>query len=468
MKSSSLRIIYSLIVFILGIVLLSVLTVLFIYENWQTKYTFDKVNQTNIVRYSLEETFSILKDAESAYRGYLLTNDSSYLKHYPVAVSLDQQFKYLDSLVIKDRVQTENVKRLKVLFDERMALLNGLLEKAKDPAYKNSKSFYNDLQAGVRKMERTRQLLDQMQEKQLKLLQLRQEYADRHSVLPTIIGIAVSIFSILIFIVAFYFTNIELRKSVHLNKELESKNLQLEKYAWELSSFTHITSHDMQEPLRKIELFISMIDEREKDQLSPNALKYFGKIKESVIRMRQLFLSILNFSLTDQLRNNAEDVDLNSVLDETLDALKVYIKDTNASINCDTLPVVEGVRYQLVQLFENILSNALKYKRVDVVPEINIRCEIVDGTLVELRDLKKDKKYHVIHFEDNGIGFDPVYGDKIFEIFQRLHTRKQHSQGVGIGLSICRKIAQNHNGTITAKGEIDNGASFSLYLPVAD
>src|SRR5690606_30997872 len=287
MKSSSLRIIYSLIVFTLGIVLLSVLTVLFIYENWQTKSTFDKVNQTNIVRYSLEETFSILKDAESAYRGFLLTNDSLYLADYPVTRSFDKHFKYLDSLVKKDREQTENVKRLEVLFNQRMASLYDVLKKSEDPAYKNSKTFYNDLQAGSLQMERTRQLLDQMQEKQLRLLRLRQEYADRHSVLPTIIGIAVSIFSILIFIVAFYFTNIELRKSVHLNKELESKNLQLEKYAWELSSFTHITSDDMQEPLRKIELFISMIDEREKEQLSPNALKYFGKIKEAVNRMRQ-------------------------------------------------------------------------------------------------------------------------------------------------------------------------------------
>lgn len=466
MKSSSLRIIYSLIVFILGIVLLSVLTVLFIYENWQTKSTFDKVNQTNIVRYSLEETFSILKDAESAYRGYLLTNDSLYLADYPVTRSFDKHFKYLDSLVKKDQEQTENVKRLEVLFNQRMASLYDVLKKSEDPAYKNSKTFYNDLQAGSLQMERTRQLLDQMQEKQLRLLRLRQEYADRHSVLPTIIGIAVSIFSILIFIVAFYFTNIELRKSVHLNKELESKNLQLEKYAWELSSFTHITSHDMQEPLRKIELFISMIDEREKEQLSPNALKYFGKIKEAVNRMRQLFLSILNFSLTDQLGNNAEDVDLNSVLDETLDTLKVHVKESNATVTCDTLPLVKGVRYQLVQLFENLLSNALKYNRGDVVPEINIRCEVIDGTLLEIRDLKKDKQYHVIHFEDNGIGFDPVYGDKIFEIFQRLHTKNQHGQGVGIGLSICRKIAQNHNGTLTAKGEIDKGASFSLYLPV--
>lgn len=461
----SLRIVYSLIVFILGIVLLSVLAVLLIYENSQTKVTSDLVNHTNVVRHSLEKVFSTLKDAGSAHREYLLTNDSSSLKHYRAVQSLQEQFENLDSLVAGDAIQKQNTDRLKKLFQNRLRRLGSLLKKHENPAYRKSTEFYKDMKADQATMDSARQLLNHMQHIEQELLEKRQGYADRHSALPTVIGIGLSIFSIIIFILAFYFTNLELRKTHHLNDELESKNLQLEKYTWELSAFTHITSHDMQEPLRKIELFISMIEAQEKGNLSANALKHFEKIKESVSRMRQLFFSILNFSLTDNRKNNIEEVDLNTVLWETLESLDVSIRDTQALIRSSPLPIVKGVRYQMIQLFENIISNALKYKRNEVTPEVIISYEILEGKAAGVRDLKKEKKYYRINFKDNGIGFDQKYGDKIFEIFQRLHSRS-HGDGVGIGLSICRKIAQNHHGTLTAKGDINKGSLFSFYIPV--
>jgi light-regulated signal transduction histidine kinase (bacteriophytochrome) len=315
-------------------------------------------------------------------------------------------------------------------------------------------------------MDSVRVIVNRMQQHELKLLGERQQFADRHSAIPAIIGIGVSIFSILIFILAFYFTNAELKKTNHLNSELESKNIQLQNYTRELSSFTDITSHDMQEPLRKIELFISLIEEREIENLSPNGMKYFDKIKESTNRMRQLFFSILNFSLTDRTRNAIEEVDLNEVLEETFESLKVYIKDTNSVFNTSPLPYVQGVKHQLVQLFENIISNSLKYKRTDVIPEITISYEIVDGKDLSIRDLKKDQRYYKINFRDNGIGFDQQYVEKIFDIFQRLH-HQTHTAGVGIGLAICRKIAQNHNGSLTAESEINKGSLFSFYIPIS-
>jgi signal transduction histidine kinase len=461
---SSLRIVYSLIVFVLGIVLLSVLTVLLIYENRQTNLSFNQVNHTNIVRHSLEKVFSTLKDAESAHRGFLLTKDSTFLEPYAEIHSLPRQFANLDSLVAQDPKQKENVNSLKLLFEERYRTLESILQKTNAGTYKDDAALHSDLQADHQVMQRARQLVDEIQNIESDELVKRQDYAKRHSVLPTIIGIVVSIFSIIIFILAFYFTNAELKKSNHLNNELESKNLELEKYTKELSSFTDITSHDMQEPLRKIELFISLLEEREKQSFSPKALQYFEKIKESVNRMRQLFFSILTFSLADQVRNVWEEVDLNDVLRETLESLKVYIKDTNAVVSSDPLPKVKGVHDQLVQLFQNVISNALKYKRIDVIPEITITYEILDGKSIMSRDLKKDKKYYKVNFQDNGIGFDQKYVDKIFEIFQR-HIRTE-GNGIGIGLSICRKIAQNHSGTMTAESEINKGSLFSFYVPV--
>jgi signal transduction histidine kinase len=441
---SSLRIIYSLIVFILGIVLLSVLTVLLIYENQQTHLSFQQIQVSHEANLQAEKFLSEFRDAEHLFQRSLL--DDRQERHREIAAAL----AILDSLSRKVEAQNRIIKRLKTLLEERN---NVWLSDSVTPA------------PGIRTgaLREARALVGSYQSLQHEKLTKSQDFAKRHHVLPAIIGIGISIFAILIFIVAFYFTNAELKKSNHLNDELESKNVQLEKYTKELSSFTEITSHDMQEPLRKIELFISLIDEREKDNLSPRAMEYFSKIKDSVSRMRHLFFSILAFNLADEVRHSKDEIDLNEVLQETLESLKVYIKDTKAVVTNDPLPYVKGVRHQLIQLFENVLSNALKYKRDDATPEIRITCEIFENRNAAIRDLRKETRYYKIDFRDNGIGFDQKYVDKIFEIFQR-HVRTENN-GVGIGLSICRKIAQNHGGTMTAESEINKGSLFSFYIP---
>jgi light-regulated signal transduction histidine kinase (bacteriophytochrome) len=306
-------------------------------------------------------------------------------------------------------------------------------------------------------------------------------------------GVTASIFSMIIFILAFYFIDQELKRSrnylnetqnlnkkiaeinkeledantslLQLNSELEGKNVQLEKYTAELSSFTHITSHDMQEPLRKIEFYISLVEDREGQNLSDEGLKFLEKTKQSVSRMRQLFLSMLDFSLTNTAENEREMVDLNDVLTQTMQGLKVYIKDTNTIIETSSLPTVKGIRYQLVQLFENILSNAIKFRRPDVVLQIQVKHETFNSNGMNIRGLKNNTLYHKIDFEDNGIGFDPQHSERIFEIFQRLIV-KTDRYGVGIGLAISRKIAQNHGGTLLAKSKQNAGSVFSLYIPV--
>lgn len=464
---SSLRIVYSLIVFILGIVLLSVLTVLLIYENSKSNALYNKVGQTQEVRRSIEKLYSSIKDVESAQRGFIITGDSLYLGDYTSIHSFDDQFQVMDSLTVPDSVQHHNVMKLRSLVEQRVTRLNQMLhEMEQQSEYRKSARFRRDLVRDFNIMDSISLLVDGMQKRELKVLENRQGSASRQSALPMVFGIAISLFSILIFTLAFYFTNTELKISNRLNDELESKNVQLEKYTRELSSFTRITSHDMQEPLRKIELFISMIEEREKETLSVNALKYFDKIKDSVGRMRRLFLSILNFYLADQVRHKVETVNLNEVLQDTLSSLKIYIRDTNAVVVSKHLPEVLGVRLQLVQLFENIISNSLKFKRNNVIPEISITCLRCNGHETGLRELNKDEEYYRIDFRDNGIGFDQKYVEKIFDIFQRLHVTNEN-YAVGIGLSICRKIAQNHNGTLTAESVVDQGAVFSFYIPAS-
>jgi signal transduction histidine kinase len=451
------------------------------------------VYNTNKIQQSLERIFSALEDRESDFRGYMLTGDTTYwhrkIKRDEVEINLNR----IDSLLTDNPIQKRNFLKLKELINASIQKQELIATRLKDPAYLKSQSFYSDLKAASQRLDSIKIRIVKMQNIASSLSENHSLAAQKHTVIATIVGVAVSLFSMIIFIIAFYFIDQELKRSKNylnetqslntriaeinselekansslhqLNFELEGKNFQLEKYAKELSSFTHITSHDMQEPLRKIEFYISIVEDREKQNLTDEGRKFLEKIKQSVSRMRQLFLSMLDFSLTNTTDNNIEDVDLNEVLQETVSSLKVYIKDTNTILEVDQLPRVKGIKYQLIQLFENIISNAIKFRRNDVIAEIQITQEIIHTDHRTVPGLKNNTKYYRIDFIDNGVGFDSKYAEKIFEIFHRLIT-KSDSYGVGIGLAICRKIAENHGGILIAKSQPDIGSIFSLYIPV--
>lgn len=492
MKSSK-RVIYSRVIFVTGIILLTSLSILFVYETYQKNSSSDIVNNTAVVRQSLEKIFSALKERESAFRGYALTMDSSYLIKMDSSKSVHQQLRTLHRLIAGNPTQRVNLERIQKLFNASIYAQDSFYLKFPDANDMKSPRFYEVLKSESARMDSIRSIITNMQSISLAVSRERELDAQTHTVLATMVGVAVSIFSIIIFIVAFYFVDQELKRSRHylnetrnlntkiadinveleeanqslqqLNSELEEKNFQLEKYAKELSTFTHITSHDMQEPLRKIEFFVSVVEDREKQNLTEEGKKYLEKIKVSVTRMRKLLLSMLDFSLTNTAENNVEDVDLNDVLQQTSAALKIYIKDTNAILESNLLPKVKGVRYQLIQLFENIISNAIKFRRHDVIPEIQITSEIIHTANKTQYGLKANSKYCKIDFKDNGIGFEQQYAERIFEIFQRL-TGKNESYGVGIGLAICRKIAENHGGRLIASSQPNIGSVFSLYIPI--
>jgi signal transduction histidine kinase len=487
------RITYSRIIFVTGIVLLTSLSVFFVYETRQENTSSNIVSNSNVIHQSLEKIFSFLVERESAFRGFVLTMDSVYLKPRTPLNMMRTDLHRIDSLIGDNGIQQQQFQQLVKYFWSIIQHQDTVASKIGNAKYVRSQAFYADLHTSSVRMDTIGVLIVKMQDIQAERSRNYALEAQKHTLLATMMGVAVSLFSMVIFILAFYFVDQELKRSqIYINKtetlntkiaeintelekanrslqklnsELGEKNFQLEKYASELSSFTHITSHDMQEPLRKIEFYISIVEDREKQNLSEDGKKYLEKTKQSVSRMRQLFLSMLDFSLTNTVDNNIEDVDLNEVLQQTFVSLKVYIKDTNANIESDGLPKVKGIRYQLLQLFENILSNAIKFRKPDVIPEIEITSQIIHTKGQTLRGLKNDCKYYKIDFKDNGTGFDPKYADRIFEIFQRL-IAKSDSYGVGIGLAISRKIAENHGGTIIANSQLNVGSVFSLYIPV--
>lgn len=245
-------------------------------------------------------------------------------------------------------------------------------------------------------------------------------------------------------------------------REISEKNALLELKNRELTSFSYAASHDLQDPLRKIQVFLKKI--QSENELSENALNYFSRVIRASERMQQLIDALLSFSRLTTVEGITEMVDLNATLAETLANLKDNIEEKQAVISMGPLPALKVVPIQFEQLFTNLISNAIKYAKEGVPPVIDIRAETCLGRTVPSPLANPLLPYWRISISDNGISFEKEYEKKIFEIFQRLHGRAEY-EGTGIGLAICKKIVDNHKGIITATGEPGVGSVFNIYLP---
>jgi len=235
--------------------------------------------------------------------------------------------------------------------------------------------------------------------------------------------------------------------------ELQAANEELEKRNTELASFAYVSSHDLQEPLRKIHTFISRIEETDLDKMTADGKHYFERIKLSATRMQALINDLLSFSRTNAMEKDFENINLNQLLDDVRRDLQDAILQSNAVFDISPFPVMKVVRFQFHQLFTNLISNAIKFAKAGVAPVIKINSEFITA----------EKRYHIT-VTDNGIGFSHEYNTRIFEVFQRLHSKSEY-EGTGIGLAICKKIVENHHGVISAEGRPGEGAVFHIYIP---
>lgn len=246
--------------------------------------------------------------------------------------------------------------------------------------------------------------------------------------------------------------------------ELHAANAELEINNQELKQFAYIASHDLQEPVRKISIFTEMLKNNLK-QNPEKAMTYIEKIRGSTRRMENLIKDVLGFSQLSAITKNFEPVNLNIVLQDIIAEFDLMIEQKNAVIQVEELPVIEAIPLQMSQLFNNLISNALKYSRTEVPPYIIISSEILSESIRQAiaPDLSVGE-YVKITVTDNGIGFSQSYAEQIFNIFQRLHGKDEFA-GTGIGLAMCRKILQNHNGQITANSMEGIGTSFIIIIP---
>jgi PAS domain S-box-containing protein len=246
---------------------------------------------------------------------------------------------------------------------------------------------------------------------------------------------------------------------------LLTKNEELEKINKELSSFAHVVSHDLQEPLRKIQTYIDRLLNIEADRFSDKGKEIIARVQGASDRMRCLIQDLLAYSRTNDVRGEGKLTNLNEIIKEVIDELDVKIDAKNAIVEWTELPIVNVVGFQFHQLFMNLISNSLKFSKINVRPHIEIKYKrLLNGRFASTTEIAQ---YHHITVVDNGIGFEGEYAEKIFEIFNRLHGKTEF-EGTGIGLAICKKIVENHNGIIRAEGKPNEGAAFHIYLPVTE
>jgi PAS domain S-box-containing protein len=241
-----------------------------------------------------------------------------------------------------------------------------------------------------------------------------------------------------------------------LEKRVEERTRELNRSNEDLQQFAHVASHDLKEPLRKIKTFASLLKEDQAMLSSDSANIYLSKIVSAADRMTNMVEGVLNYSKADELAGSMELIDLNSIINDVQIDLELAIQQKAGTIIKEDLPKIHGAKILIHQLFYNLLNNALKFAKADVPPIVHISCDMrnIDGQM-----------FVNIIVSDNGIGFEPVYKDKVFELFSRLNAKDKY-EGSGLGLSLCKKIVLRHGGTISARAVKGEGAEFLISLPV--
>ena len=451
-----------------ALLLLVISTVLYIQVNDLVEAN-DMVSHTNEVKLRLSEALSSAKDSETAQRGFLLTRDSLFLQPYTDAFEkANRSIDYLRELFNESDEQQKNLKKLDSLIQIKFASFNPTVNSyfAENDEVERRQILLS--QKGL--MDSIRKQTNRMENIEMRNLNDGESSQSRHGFLAPVATVLLVFFSLAVLLLAYYRITLDLKRSEsfvaqmkNLNAELLEKNRQLQITNEELDSFNYIASHDLQEPVRKIRTFISMIEETDYDKLSEKNKHNFQRMQVAAVRIQELLNDLLIYSQLNKTPEEFADVNLNKIIEEVKEKLSSNINETNAVIVCQPMPVVKGIYLQLQQLFEHLISNSLKYKQPAITPEIRIEHVVISKENSTEEELTPNA-YHKISLFDNGIGFSQEHEHKVFELFSQLHSKEY--DGTGIGLTICKKIVQNHNGHIKVKSKINDGTAFYIYLPV--
>lgn len=454
--------------------------------------------QTTEVIASFEQLLSVMRDAETGQRGYIITGNDSYLDPYRDALArIDSQLIYANRLTADNPVHLQNLARLEELIRRRFIVLERNIILRREQGIEVARSAILE-GVGKQIMDSIRVMITGMENHERAILTMRLEKLRTSGDQATYTFIVANVVGVILVIIVYVLLNRDVRLRVQREHELRAAHnelenrvrertaeltetnaaltaeigirrraesrlqeftVELERSNRELQDFAFVASHDLQEPLRKIQAFGDRLKTRYADQLDEGGHDYIGRMQAAAHRMHTLINDLLSFSRVSSKGKAFMQVDLGTVVHEVLVDLEARIQQTGGHVEIETLPFVEADALQMRQLFQNLIGNALKFHRPGVPPHVVVRGEIIPP----LSDMASP--LCEIRVQDNGIGFEEQYIEKIFTPFQRLHSRAEY-EGTGMGLAVCRKIVERHRGTITAHSLPGSGTTFIVQLPV--
>jgi signal transduction histidine kinase len=421
------------------------------------EHSFEVMNRVEVLE-------QLLKDAETGVRGYLLTNDSIFLEPYlNVNDSIKRSVNGLKQIISTSEkyggnssIQLDRLRYINEKIILQTSILNGLLVNHKMP----DKTL---LRKGKDILDSLRVNFDSMRHYELDLLsKSRVEKNKLKEATPAYLSSLLA-FSVILTLASFAYILKELFTRYKYQTKLERKIAELNQSNEELEQIAYASSHHLQEPLRKLRLFSSKLLYKYKDDVEGDVKRSVERIDASALAMQELIQNLADYTSLAKQQEGFTDVSLNTVLYQALYSVQNDFAAKEAEVKTDRLPEVKGSFQRLVLLFRNLLENSIKYAKPGRVLEITITYRT--GPYVK-NEKNNNQEYHIISIQDNGIGFDNQYVEKIFALFRRLHTQQSFFEGKGIGLAICKRIMSNHNGHITASGKVNEGALFELYFPI--
>jgi signal transduction histidine kinase len=453
------------IVFALSVSLLILLSIFSYQQIKEADFYTERVDHTYEVIASTNKVMESLKGMIAYERGILLTHDKEFRGLFQNEKdTLWQSFNSLKKLTSDNPVQFQRISPLEELLQRRVAVINEELRYDSINAMNEHKEL---IIKGKDVSIEIKSLIEKIKREELQLMISRRSEREKSQSLTPMYIFIIDCIAFILLVLSFYFLTRELVKRIRIEKELQFKITDLNRSNSELEQFAYVASHDLQEPLRKIRIFISQLIHKYKSLIDEDGQVMFDKTENAAHRMQLLIEDLLNFSKTVKTTDiEKTPVNLNNILTSVLNDFSETITAKNAHVQVGELPGITAYPSQMTQLFQNLIGNALKFSKPDTPPVINISYHNIKGKEIEGIDKSRMlTDFYKITIEDNGIGFDEKYKEKIFVIFQRLHTNSQFV-GTGIGLAICKRVVSNHNGMITVSSTLGKGTTFSVYLPV--
>jgi len=462
------RLLIIIIAFCISFVLMIGLS-LFSLERFTTfKEYSQRVYHTNTVINAIYQTEGLLKDLDRTERGYVLTRDTSYLTVFNSAVeNVWPALSTLQSITRDDPGQMKSFALLKSAVALRINFARHDMTVADSTHSTAPNTYYYE---GRKNMVEALRLLRTMSQIENNLLAERFQYQQFYQRLTTTTLKYLLVIFCVVTLCLFVLMVRELKGRIRYQEELQARVIDLRRSHSELQEIAYVASHDLQEPLRKIQVFSNMLAVKRSDSgIDEDARRNLMRINSSASRMHQLINDLTSLTSLTKIDEEKQGVDLDTILRYVLIDIDDKVKEKHASVEVLPLTKVCGYENQLKILFRAILDNALKFTREGVKPVITINCDVIYGH--ELADINANlfhTRFYRITCSDNGIGFDNKFADKMFRIFQRLHNQQSEYGGKGIGLAICQRIMANHEGYILAHGVPGAGAQFKLFFPVDD